>query len=313
MTTSESSQTQRAGFVALVGLPNVGKSTLVNALTGQKVAIVSPKPQTTRTRITAIVTSPAAQVVLVDTPGLTGGGDALRRAMRRITQSTAATADLALVVVEATEDAPALSEAERDVIAAARLGSGHIVVALNKVDRVRNKAALLPWIEVFARLEGVDVVVPISATRKDGLDALMAELESRLPVSPRLFPEDMVTDQAERVLCAELVREQLLLQTRQEVPHSAAVVIEVFEDGREGSEGGTCHIEGRIIVEREAQKGIVVGKGGQRIKSLSEKARMGIEELLACRVYLRLTVHVDKNWRDSERALQRLGYGFDHE
>jgi GTP-binding protein Era len=298
----------RAGFVALIGRPNVGKSTLVNALTGQKIAIVSPKPQTTRTRITAILNRPGAQVTLVDTPGLTKGVDALRKAMRRISQTAAADADVALVIVEIERDRVELNAADRDVIAAARRSPGQIVVAINKVDRLKDKSVLLPWMETYAGEAGIDAIVPISAKRSDGLDILLGELISRLPESPPLFPDDMVTEQAERVICAELVREQVLLQTRQEVPHATAVVIEQFED-RRTEEGGACHLQGRIYVERNSQKGIVVGKGGHQIKAIGETARHEMEAVLGCTCHLKLTVHVDKDWRRSERAVQRLGYG----
>jgi GTP-binding protein Era len=307
-----SESTHRSGFVALVGRPNVGKSTLVNALTGQKVAIVSPKPQTTRTRITAIVNRSGAQIILVDTPGLTRGADALRRAMRRVSHTAVADSDVALVVVELDGRRTALGAADRDVIAAARRSSGHIVVAINKVDRLPRKQVLLPWMETYARELGIDVIVPISALQRDGLDLLMDELVARLPECPPLFPEDMVTEQAERVICAELVREQVLMQTRQEVPHAAAVVIEEFEDQR-SDDGGRCRLTGRIYVERDSQKGILVGKGGQRIRSIGEAARREIEDLLGCSCHLGLSVVVDKDWRKSDRAVQRLGYGLTEE
>jgi GTP-binding protein Era len=155
---------------------------------------------------------------------------------------------------------------------------------------------------------GIDAIVPISARTGDGLERLVSEIVARLPESPPLFPEDMITDQAERAICAELVREQLLLVTRQEVPHAAAVVIEEFDDQRDES-GGRCHLTGRIYVERDSQRRIVIGKGGRQIKAISIAARREIEKLLACDVCLRLTVHVDKNWRQSERAVARLGYG----
>ena len=300
----------RAGFVALIGRPNVGKSTLVNALTGHKVAIVSPKPQTTRTRITAILNRPDAQVILVDTPGLTRGVDALRRAMRRISQSAASDADVALVMAEIEGERAELGAADRDVIAAARRSPGQIVVAINKVDRLRNKQVLLPWMEAYAREVGIDAIVPISARHVDGLELLLGELISRLPESPPLFPDDMVTEQAERVICAELVREQILIMTRQEVPHATAVIIEQFEDQRTG-DGGSCRLEGRIFVERDSQKGILVGRGGRQIKAIGEAARQQIAALLGCTCHLRLTVHVDKDWRKSDRAVHRLGYGPD--
>jgi GTP-binding protein Era len=302
------SEAVRAGFVAVIGRPNVGKSTLVNALAGQKVAIVSPKPQTTRTRILAIVTRDNAQLVLVDTPGVTAGIDALRRAMARVTVTAAGDADVVLVLCEVRGERPALSAEDREVLALARRGRARVILAINKIDLLDDKRILLPWIDAFVHETGIEVVVPISARHVDGLDRLEAELIARLPQGPALFPADMVTDQAERVLCGELVREAALRALRQEVPHAIAVTIEEFVDERD-DRGGLCHIEGRILVERESQKGIVVGRGGRQIKAISQAARTAIEEMLGCRVYLRLTVHVAAGWRDDERALLRLGYG----
>jgi len=296
----------RSGFVALVGKPNVGKSTLVNAMAGQKLAIVSPKPQTTRNRLRAIVNRPGAQLVLVDTPGLTEGGDALRQTLRRITGSAAADADVGLAMLEIRGIKPELDDMDRQVLAMAQRQG--LVVVINKVDRLPDKAMLLPWMEVLHGATGGAVVIPVSARTGDGLEVLERELISRLPEGPFLFPEDMVTDEAERAIVGELVREQILLQTHEEVPHAAAVVIESFEDGR-GDDDGLCRIEGRIYIERDSQKGILVGKKGSRIKSISEAARHEIEALLGARVYLRLTVHVSKDWRKNERAVLKLGYG----
>ncbi|MBI5510107.1 MAG: GTPase Era [Deltaproteobacteria bacterium] len=297
----------RSGFVALVGRPNVGKSTLVNALVGQKLAIVSPKPQTTRRGLRAIVNSDDAQVVLVDTPGLVEGGDALRRSLRRVTGMAAAEADLGLALFELHRGAAHLEPADREVLQLAARGT--MVVAINKVDLLARKEELLPWMALFAEASKGAPVVPISAKTGDGLEALLRELKGRLPVGPPLFPPDMITDEAERVLVAELVREQLLAKTHDEVPHSTAVEIEEFVDGRGSGADPICHLTGRIVVERDSQKGIVVGKKGQMIKSISTAARRQIELLLGARVYLRLTVHVDKDWRTNARAVSRLGYG----
>jgi GTP-binding protein Era len=304
-----STTAHRAGFVALVGRPNVGKSTLLNRLAGSKLAIVTPKPQTTRTRIEAIVNQPHGQVILVDTPGITAGKDALRKAMRRIAHGAAADADLALVVVEAAGAAGEISREDRRVVEAARQGAGRIIVAINKIDRLERKEVLLPAIERYAALSGIEAVIPIAALVGDGTDRLLEEVVARLPESPPLFDADVLTDQAERVLCAELVREQLLLQMRDEVPHSAAVVIDAFEDGRTDDGQGLCRLEGRVVVERDSQKGIVVGKRGSRIKAVSTAARQAIEELLGCKVFLRLRVVVDRNWTQNARAVSRLGYG----
>ena len=295
----------RAGFVALIGRPNVGKSTLVNKLLGQKVTIVTPKPQTTRTRIQGILTLPEAQIILVDTPGMGGGEGALKTAMQRVAGDAAADSDVALVIVEVRGDTPKITDADQAVLKEARKSRGSIVVAINKIDQIKRKDALLPWLAALSAELGDVQIVPISARTGDGLDVLIAELTKLLPESPQLFPPDVVTDQAERVLAAELVREQLLLRMREEVPHSAAVVIEQFEDERDAKGQGLCRLEGRIYVERESQKGIVVGKGGHQIKEVSTAARKAIEEMLGCKVFLRLTVHVDPEWTSTDRAVQR--------
>ncbi|MEO0814292.1 MAG: GTPase Era, partial [Myxococcota bacterium] len=229
----------RAGFVALVGRPNVGKSTLVNRLLGEKVSIVSPKAQTTRNRIHAILNRDDAQIVFVDTPGLTDPKDALRSALRSIAGNAAADSDATLVVVEAQNTStPSLNEQDRAVLKTASQSPGQTVVAINKIDRLEKKELMLPLISEYAQSTGAEVV-PISALRSDGLDALLEQVVSLLPESPPLFPPDMHTDQAERFLVAELVREQLLLKLRDEVPHSCHVVVESFDDERsEDGEGG---------------------------------------------------------------------------
>lgn len=300
----------RSGFVALIGRPNVGKSTLVNALLGEKVAIVSPRPQTTRNRIHGILNMPSAQVVLVDTPGMCAPGRPLADALRKAAGSAAADADLSLVLVEVRSDNPEISEADREVLrtASQNRDRGAVVLAINKVDTIKRKEILLPWIERYAAEYDLAAVIPISALRRDGLDPLLEELVGRLPEGPPLFPTDLHTDQAERFLCAELVREQMLLQLQYELPHSAAVVIETFEDGRDQARP-LCRIEGRIYVERDSQKAIVVGKGGQQVKTISQKARRHIEAVLGCNVFLRLTVHVDKNWTRNAGAVRRFGIG----
>lgn len=303
-------ETKHSGFVALVGKPNVGKSTLVNQLLGEKVAIVSPKPQTTRTRIHAIINAPQGQMVLVDTPGLASERSALTRWMRQVTGRAVSSADLGLAVVEVRPQHPAqLDAADQEVLEQACRNHAQVVVAINKVDAIKQKHLLLPWIETYADSGRVATIVPISAKTGDGLERLLQELWQRLPVGPPLFPPDLHTDQAERFLCAELVREQLLLQTRHEVPHSAVVRIDLFEDERDESRasGGLCRLEGRIYVERDSQKAIVVGRGGERIKRISASARQQMETLLGAKVYLRLSVHVDKNWTHHESRLREHG------
>ncbi|MEO1174254.1 MAG: GTPase Era [Myxococcota bacterium] len=299
--------TFKSGFVALVGRPNVGKSTLVNRLLGEKVSIVSPKAQTTRNRIHAILNREDAQVVFVDTPGLTAPKDALRKALRSVAGTAAADSDAVLVVVEVQPKDPSkISGEDEAVLKTASSGTGRVVVALNKIDRLPQMELALPWIAGYAERTGA-AVVPVSALRSDGLDALMEQILEQLPEGPPLFPTDMHTDQAERFLVAELVREQLLYKLRDEVPHSCHVVVEVFEDSRD-EDGGMVHIEGRIVVERDSQKGIVVGKKGATIKEVSTKAREQMEAVLHAKVFLRLQVTVAKNWTQDPRAIQKYGF-----
>ncbi len=307
----------RCGFVALVGRPNVGKSTLMNGILGEKIAIVTPKPQTTRTRIQGILNEPRGQVVFTDTPGMCNSKTALHKVMRRIGGDTAAAADLTLVIADTPGD-PKIFPEDQQLVEAARRGGGVVLLAINKIDRVKPKDRLLPWIAKLSEELDVDAVIPISALTGDGVEQLLTEVFSRLPEGEVLFPADLVTQHAERFLCQELVREQLLLQTHEEVPHGVAVVIEEFEDGRRDEadtstkEGDQpvkelCRLFGRIYVERDSQRGIVVGKGGSRIRSISERARYGMEDLLGCKVFLRLEVYVAEGWRQSRVGLQRFG------
>lgn len=296
----------RSGFVAVIGRPNVGKSTLVNTLLGDKVSIVSPKPQTTRTRIHGILNTEDAQVVLVDTPGFCSDRGPLSRALRQIAGGAPGDADLTLVIAEVRGTSAEITEADAEVLELAKRGTGKLILAINKIDLLPQKETLLPWIAAYTTAYKLDAVVPISARTGDGLDILQEELTRHMPEGEALFPRDMHTDQAERVICGELVREQLLYQTQEEVPHSAAVVVDVFEDRRD-EPSPMCYLEGRIYVERDSQKAIVIGKGGAQIKMLGQAARQHIEALLGCKVFLKLTVHVDKQWTKNERALRRYG------
>ncbi|MEC9466868.1 MAG: GTPase Era [Myxococcota bacterium] len=296
----------KSGFVALVGRPNVGKSTLTNALLGEKISIVSPKAQTTRTRIHGILNRDAYQMVLVDTPGFCGSETPLRRVLRRLAGTAPADSDLTLIVTEITGDKPELSKVDLEIIDAAQRGPGRVVLAINKIDRIKQKELLLPWIERYVAETDLEAVIPISAKYEDGLDVLERELLKWLPEGPALFPDDMHTDQIERQMCEELIREQLLFQTHKEVPHSAAVVIESFEDGRDDGDG-MCRLQGRIIVERDSQKAIVIGNKGARIKAVSTASREAIEDLLGAKVFLRMEVAVDKEWTKHEASLRRYG------
>jgi GTPase len=295
---------EKSGFVALVGRPNVGKSTLLNHLLGEKVSIVTPKAQTTRHSIQGIWTLDGGQIVLVDTPGMPRGKTALHRLMRRRAGAAATQADVAVVMVEIRGPKAHVTSEDKQLVDAARQSGVPLIILLNKIDRVKAKEELLPWIQVYSETLDVATVVPVSAKTGDGLDGFGAMLLEHLPEGGPLFPVDLHTDQAERFICGELIREQVLLQTQEEVPHCSTVMIDSFEDHRDNAKKPLVRLEGRIVVERQTQKAIMIGKGGLRIKSISEAGRKEIEAMLDCQVFIRLQVQVDANWTDSQRALR---------
>jgi GTP-binding protein Era len=311
--------TFRAGFVAIVGLPNVGKSTLLNLLLGQKIAITSPRPQTTRNRILGVKNLDGAQLVLVDTPGLHRPGGRGRSELNRymVDQALAALGevDAALVMVEAPsgQDAKGAKRIERggyqigageqQLLEAVARAKKPAVLALNKIDRLRRKDLLLPVLAAWQAAHPFRALVPISATTGEGVPLLTAELRAMLPEGERLFPEEMVTDRAERWLAAEMVREQVFLLTRQEVPYAVAVTIDTYEErGKDVAIGATIH------VEKDAQKKIVVGEGGRMVREIGARARREIGAMLGCPVHLNLFVRVDAGWSDDARAIKDLGY-----
>ena len=294
-------QPYRSGFVAVVGRPNVGKSTLINALVGSKVSIVTPKPQTTRHRILGIRTEAQSQVVFIDTPGLhTNARKAMNRLMNRAADTAIRDADLVLFLVEAnrwtTEDAEALKR----IVAAA---ASPVIAVINKIDKVHPKEELLRVIEEMSARFTFTEVVPISALRRENLDRLVSLLPAYLQESPPLFPETAVSDRNERFRAAELIREKLTLALRQEVPYGLTVQIERFEREERG-----LAIAALILVERESQKGIVVGKGGALLKKAGRAVRLELKEEYGVPVHLDLWVKVRDNWADSEEQLLRLGY-----
>ncbi|MFH0900816.1 MAG: GTPase Era [Pseudomonadota bacterium] len=311
--------TLRVGFCAIVGRPNVGKSTLLNRILGEKIAAVTPKPQTTRNRITGIKNRSDAQIVFVDTPGIHRGRSGLNRYMVEQALQAAAECDVILTIVAAPTAAAAAAattipqndgailpnDGERYVIEALASSSKPRVLAINKIDLLPRKDLLLPAIEGYRRLFGFDEIVPISALEGEGLEDLVTAVATHLPVGDRLFPEDMITDLAERFLAAELVREQLFLLLGAEVPYSAAVTIEEFA---ERAESGDVVISADIHVERESHKAIVIGAGGRMIKEIGTKARQEITRLLGRAAHLKLFVRVDPDWTKSRGGLRRLGY-----
>ena len=288
------------GFAALVGRPNVGKSTLLNALLGQKVSIATRKPQTTRHRILGIHQRDDAQIVYVDTPGLHEGG---RTAMNRYLNDAAGSALADVDVVVMLSEAGRWSAADYRVLQRLETTRAPVIAAINKVDRIRDKNQLLPEIARVDQRREFAAVVPVSAQKADNLDTLEAAIIAQLPSGPALFPRDQVTDRSESFMAAELVREQLTMMLGDELPYASTVEIEAFEQ-----EGRLRRIAAIIWVERSGQRRIVIGEGGSRIKHIGEQARHEMERLFDARVYLKLWVKVREGWSDDARMLQALGY-----
>jgi GTP-binding protein Era len=293
----------KSGLVAIVGRPNAGKSTLLNRFAGQKLAIVSDQPQTTRHRILAVRNAPAGQIVFIDTPGI-------HKPMHRMNERMVASAtdamrevDLVVLVVDASIPPGA---GDRFVLELMKKAPAPSVLALNKIDRV-DKPRLLPIIDRYAKAAPFKAVIPISALKGEGVAALEAEIVGALPVGEPLYPEDYLTDQTERSLAAELVREKVLRHTHDELPFATAVVIDRFEEPAEP--GGVTRIFASILVDHDSQKPIVVGKGGDMVKRIGTEARRDLEEMLQGRVYLDLHVKVREDWRDDERLLREMGIG----
>jgi GTP-binding protein Era len=290
----------KSGFVSLIGRPNAGKSTLLNALVGQKVAIVADKPQTTRTSIQGVVTLPEAQIVFIDTPGIHKADSPLNKRLMDTVRASLAERDLLLYVADASR--PFGAEDGKAVGVARRAGSP-VALVLNKIDLVKEKARLLPLIEQYkAAFEFVDYL-PVSAARGKGLDDLRRAIVDRLPEGPAYFPEDHVTDQPERFLAAELVREKVLLATRQEVPHSVAVMVDRWEETP-----AITRIYATIRVEREGQKGIVIGAGGATLKMIGTQARREMERLFGVKIFLDLHVRLEPGWREKRAFLDALDW-----
>jgi GTPase len=312
-----SSRARRSGFAALIGRPNVGKSTLLNRLTGEKLAIVSPKPQTTRNRILGVVTRPEAQVAFLDTPGIHAGRGGLNKYMVEVALQAVGEVDLVLFLIEAPEtmtEAPKIDPHTQAVLEQVGQKKKPTVLVINKIDRLPKKF-LLPLIELYRHELPFLDVVPISAHTGDGVDELFRVVTGHLPEGEPLFPEDMLTDQAERVLVGEYVREQLLRHTREEIPYSCAVVVDHFDEserapseGPKGPRKGLVRIYASIVVERDSQKAIVIGKRGQMLKTIGTDARKAIERLLGANVYLDLRVTVEPRWSERPEALRKLGY-----
>ena len=298
----------RSGAVAVVGRPNVGKSTLVNALVGAKISIVSNRPQTTRHRLLGIATFPGGQLQLVDTPGIHRGersqsATAMHRMMNRAARGALEGVDAAVLVVEAGR------WDEEDTLAyeALREAKVPVVLVVNQVDRIREKANLLPYLRQVVEGRDFAGVHPVSALKRTGLDALVAELLALVPEGAPAYGEDEITDKSQRFLAAELLREQLMRQLGAELPYATTVEIESFSE--EATKSGPMMRIGAVVwVERDGQKAIVIGKGGARLREIGSKARLSMERLFGCKVFLETWVRVRAGWSDDEAALRSFGY-----
>jgi GTPase len=296
----------KSGMVAIVGPPNAGKSTLMNALLGQKISIVTPKPQTTRNRILGVLNEETYQIVLVDTPGLHKADQPLNREMVRIALESMTSVDAVLFLLDASQVVPKQLQEEKgkEISGYMEQMQAPAILILNKVDLV-DKEKLLPLIRMYAEIYPFKAILPLSALHADGMDRLITEILAVLPFGPRYFPEDIPTDATERFLTSEIIREKIFLLTGQEIPYSAAVLIESF---KEDPEKQMVTIHAAIVVERTSQKGIVIGKGGRTLKSIGTAARKDIEKMLEQKVLLKLWVKVKKNWSQDARFLKELGF-----
>jgi GTPase len=293
-------ETRRCGYVAIVGRPNVGKSTLLNHLLGQKISITSRKPQTTRQRVIGIKTEADHQIIFVDTPGLHKDAEkAINRYMNRAASSAIRDVDLVVLVVDRT----AWTEEDSMVLEQIQQSGRPCLLVVNKVDLLEDKSVLLPHLQVLADKGQFAAILPVSALRSHNVEELEREILKFLPVSEHFFPEDQITDRSQRFLAAEIVREKIMRQLGEEIPYSISVEIEEF-----ALDGEILHISALIFVERKGQKIILVGEGGSRLRSIGTDARRDMELLFDCKVMLRLWVKVKSGWSDDERALRSLGY-----
>ena len=291
----------KSGFIIIVGAPNVGKSTLLNRLLGEKISITSKKPQTTRNRILGVVHRPGSQMVFIDTPGIHKAENIFNIRIVDVALSALGDADLILLMIDMTHPDP---PSNAILVNALKTQSRPVILAVNKIDAV-DKAKVLESIETWAALYDFREVVPISARQGTQIDALLDIMDTALPIGPAYFPEDAITDAPERFIVGEMIREKVFRLTGQEIPYSIAVTVEEF---REELKRDLIKINASIHVERDSQKGIVIGKGGRKLKQIGEVARKDIERMLGTHVYLKLFVRVQKNWSKDTKALRRFGY-----
>jgi GTP-binding protein Era len=297
----------RSGFVCILGRPNAGKSTLLNALVGEKLAIISPKPQTTRNRIQGVLNIPkskgqsGAQIVLIDTPGVHRPDSSLGRKMMVEVREALEGCDVVLLIMDATRK---LDQRDEFAIQMLKHSSTKVCLVLNKVDLLKGGTSrLLPLIEEYKKLHPFHAIIPISALKRDGLDILLKQVTAALPAGPAYFPEDQVTDQPARFMAAEIVRERVLVETEEELPYATTVIVDNFEEGAK-----LTRIAATIYCEREGQKGILIGKKGQMLKRIGTSARLQIERMVGTKVFLELYVKVKPNWRESRGFVEELDW-----
>ena len=304
----------RCGTVALVGRPNVGKSSLLNAILGQKIAATTHKPQTTRRALRGVYSDDDTQIIFVDTPGLHEAKGGLFSFMLDEAKDTAAAVDVLAFLVEA--DARGIGIAPADVAALktleGKVAGQPMLLIINKIDVLRTKGDLLPLLQLWSgnqHFPSFSALIPVSAHKKDGLREFIAEIRKHLPEAPFLMPKDSITDQSERDIAAELIREKVMLELHEEIPYRAAVIVELFDESRrEDERKPLVHIAANIVVEKDSQKAMVIGKGGQRIKAIGQRARAELENLLDCQVHLELFAKVEPGWTESSQGLRKLGY-----
>jgi GTP-binding protein Era len=293
--------TFRSGFIAIVGPPNVGKSTLLNRLLGTKVAIVSPKPQTTRTRLLGIHNGPECQIVFIDTPGIHQSHTPLHRSMVASAEAAILEVDLVLMMIDMFHP----EDPEIDlVLKKLKKAEKPVYLIINKIDSGA-KEALLPIIANFQERYPFEAIIPVSALQGDGIPQILSEIKSKIKVGPAFFPKDMQTDQPESFLIAEIIREKIYLLTKRELPYACAVTIDEL---KESPVKALLNISAKIHVERDSQRGILIGRQGQMIKNIGQAARLELEKILNTKIYLELTVRVEKNWSHDPKALRKLGY-----
>ena len=288
------------GYVSILGRPNAGKSTLLNALTGMKLAIVSDKPQTTRTMLQGVLTEAGAQIIFVDTPGIHKSDNTINRRMMRTVRSALDRLDVLLFVADASRPFGDEDEQALDLV---RKCEAPVILAMNKIDQLKERHHVLELLSAYKDKFEFAAYVPISAAKGEGLDILKKEIVARLPEGPALFPEDHITDLPQRFLGAEMIREQILLMMRQEVPHAAAVVVEKWEEKKK-----IIRVAATIYVERDGQKGILIGKGGESLKKIGTFARLSMEDFFGKQFFLELFVKVKPDWRESPEFLNEIDW-----